>query len=144
MADKKSKSGIGLLGISGFSIFLGIMGYLIYGTVKGALAVFALSYVLSVADIIMFIPIAGPFIFWALTRNRIIPFFLELGEINHTWLISVAFWVPFVVGLLISAVVTVVVIIWLIGVLLAKDWKWYKFKRKKKEKEEKDPFETFF
>jgi len=78
-----------------------LLGYFVYGGIKGALAILLLCIV---CDLILFLSMI-PFVGWlvqALVMRFAITKILALTCVSTTWLISTIFWVYLVFGIIIS------------------------------------------
>ena len=93
-----------------FTMFFTLLGYFVYGGIKGALAILLLTIACDFMLVISIIPfigwlIQGFLMHWAITD------FPALTGFPLTWLTSTIFWVYLVFGIVISTISSIVVLI---------------------------------
>jgi len=87
-----------------------LLGYFVYGGIKGALAVLLLTIACDFMLVISVIPFVG-WLIQGLIMNWVITNFPALTGFPLTWLTSTVFWVYLAFGILISVISSIVVLI---------------------------------
>ncbi|RLG33236.1 hypothetical protein DRN97_05560 [Methanosarcinales archaeon] len=97
-----------------FSILLtmlfSLLGYFVYGSINGALAILLLCIVCNFMLLISVIPFVGWLIQAFLMKKLVITGIAAITGISLTWLTSAIFWVYLVFGIIISTVTSIVVL----------------------------------
>ncbi|MFN8472534.1 MAG: hypothetical protein U0822_10115 [Anaerolineae bacterium] len=83
------------------------VGCLVYGTLTGGLWTMLLWVATGFTSVVGLIPLAGPFLYWKLASESVMPSIIAAGGLYESWLTSVIFWV----GLAGSVVWTITAIV---------------------------------
>ena len=84
-----------------FKALFPLLGYFVYGGIKGALAILLLCIICDFTLFLSLIPFVG-WLVQALVMRFAITKILALTCVSTTWLISTIFWVYLVFGIIIS------------------------------------------
>jgi hypothetical protein len=76
----------------GAPFILAIIGYLVYGTLQGAVSIFIVSAVLSALAGLGGIPFVGFAVFHVAAAGYVMPWLMNFLPIEPTWLTHVMFW----------------------------------------------------
>lgn len=96
-------------GLPIFSILMAALGYFVYDSVSGAIAVFILSLTASFTIILGIIPVAGAIAQYFVLKV-LFSFIFNLTDITSTWLSSLIFYLNLAGGVILTLVVTVFII----------------------------------
>lgn len=101
-----------LFGIGGFALFFSALGFFVYDGLKGALAVFILTFVLELLAIFGLVPILGNVGYFFIGKYLLIPKVFSLTGIYSTWLSTTIFWFEFGASVIISIIMIIFIIKW--------------------------------
>lgn len=90
-----SRSGCGCLG----TLIFPILGWIVYGSLEAALWVYLLGVALGLISFVGFVPIGGPFIYWNLANNVIMPRIMEAGHLTSTWVTTGILWLALIASI---------------------------------------------
>ena len=91
------------------TVLFTLLGYFVYGGIKGALAILLLTIACNFILIIGIIPFVG-WLIQGLIMNWVITNFPALTGFPLTWLTSTIFWVYLAFGILISIISSIIVL----------------------------------
>jgi hypothetical protein len=93
-----ARSGCGCL----TTLAVPILGWLVYGSLGAAFWSYLLFFALSIIALLGIVPVAGPFFYWNIVNDTVMPGIMEAGHLTSTWLTTGIFWVNFVFSILLS------------------------------------------
>lgn len=96
--------------ISSTLIIFAILGYFVYGTLNGVLAVVLLYFITGIINILSLIPIIGWIASSLINWFIIIPWIMSFTGIEMSWLIYLLFGYQVIIGLIITSVVIIAII----------------------------------
>lgn len=103
----------GSSGISVFFIIAVILAYFQYGTLQGVLFV-ALYYLLTgFAAALSLIPFVGVILYYFVSASAVTPWLVSFTGVQTSWVTDIIFWAYLIVGVVLTAITTVVTIAFL-------------------------------
>lgn len=91
-------------------LFWAVLGFFVYDGLNGALAMIVLSFLFGLAALLSIIPVVGVFIQYYVSITYILPFIINLTGITATWLTTTMLVVSIIMGIIITAMTTFVLL----------------------------------
>ena len=112
--SEQNTSGTITFGIKLWIVYA-IIGYFVYGnSVNAALGVLLLSFAVGIINILSIVPVVGWIASLALNWFYVIPKILEFVSLDYTWLITLIFVISAILGFIITAMTTGVILLTII------------------------------
>ncbi|MCK5433034.1 MAG: hypothetical protein KAJ03_09830 [Gammaproteobacteria bacterium] len=109
--SEQNTSGTITFGIKLWIVYA-IIGYFVYGnSINAALGVLLLSFAVGIINILSIIPIVGWIAALALNWFYVMPKILEFVSLDYTWLITLIFVISAILGFIITAMTTGVILL---------------------------------
>jgi len=91
------------------TVMFSLLGYFVYGSINGALAILLLDLVCDLTVLVSVIPFVGCLI-QAFLMKMIIPKIAAITGIHLTWLTTAIFWTNLLFGVVVTAIVSIMVL----------------------------------
>jgi hypothetical protein len=90
-------------------IICGVLGYFVYGGIKGALAIILICLIYDLSTYISLVPVCGFILQGLVINNYIWPWVSEFMGIGPSWLTTLIFWAAIIMGFFTTCAITFMV-----------------------------------